>query len=465
LTLPGTSEWSLLPGKNLPGFYGLLAQGFLAGQLSLLVQPDPKLLALPDPYDPAQNWRYRLHDAALFHGKYYLYYGPAPALLVFAPFRLLTGYDFPESSAVALFCSTGLLFSFLLLRLLCRTYLPDTPFWLLVAFVPALAFGNIAPFLLRRPAHYEVAISCGYALVFASLYCFASTALQQPLRKGFLLLSSLLLGLAVGARFPMLAASLAPFALFVYWFFFKWRASPVRNRVALGLVMFEPLAACLFLLGLYNYVRFGSWTDFGLRHTLQGIIGPREYTFFDPTRIPTSFFYYVLAPPLFIRDFPFVRLAAHNYLAPPAGYVLERIAGVLPMVPLLSVLLPAPFWLRTLRRSNPALLFVAVTSLIIGSAPLALYCLSGGTMRYEVDYATFFLIPALLVWCAGLHALRDRPRLHVSATAAFVILLALTVALNGAISLTGYYDNLERASPRTYQAIRTLFSPIENVLR
>jgi DNA end-binding protein Ku len=38
---------------------------------------------------------------------------------------------------------------------------------------------------------------------------------------------------------------------------------------------------------------------------------------------------------------------------------------------------------------------------------------------------------------------------------------AATVSFNGAISLTGYYDNLERASPKTYQKIRSCFSPLE----
>src|ERR1700722_18001157 len=77
--------WVLTAGFiGWPGYtnyYAQLTDSFLHGQLSLRTLPPPKLLALPDPYDPVANGPYRLHDAILFDGKYYLYWGPAPALI------------------------------------------------------------------------------------------------------------------------------------------------------------------------------------------------------------------------------------------------------------------------------------------------------------------------------------------------------------------------------------------------
>jgi hypothetical protein len=219
------------------------------------------------------------------------------------------------------------------------------------------------------------------------------------------------------------------------------------------------LAGCLLLLGLYNYERFGSWTDFGLRHTLQGIVSARQYTFVSVERIPTSFFYYVLAPPRFRAAFPFVTLEPQAYLEPPPGYVLERVAGILPMVPLLTVLLAFPALLRRLWLHQRVLPIAIGATVAIGCAILGLYCLSAGTMRYEVDFATFLLLPALLLWFATLRTAGRHVR-RVLATV-FALLLAATVSFNGAISLTGYYDNLERASPKTYQKIRSCFSPLE----
>src|SRR5476651_2025574 len=56
------------PKKNL---YEQQVEGFHAGRLSLLAQPDPALLALPNPYDPAQNHGTRVLDVSLFEGRYY----------------------------------------------------------------------------------------------------------------------------------------------------------------------------------------------------------------------------------------------------------------------------------------------------------------------------------------------------------------------------------------------------------
>ena len=460
----GTSGFPFKPARNVWGYYDLQARAFKAGQLSLLIPPSQKLMALPDPYDPRQNEGLRLHDAALYKGRYYLYYGPTPALVLFAPFRMLTRLDLPEPVAIAIFCSIGLLFSFLLYRFLCRLYLPETPGWLVAACFPALAFGNVAPFLLRRPQHYEVAIAAGYGLVFASLYFFASGALGERISRFRLMLGSLLLGLAGGARFPQFAAIAAPLALSVY-LSFRLRGAPTRRWVLTALAVWVPVTACLFLLGLYNYLRFDSWTDFGLRYTLQGLVSAREYTFLDLERLPTSLRYYLVVPPRFVRVFPFVILQPEWYWRPPPGYVLEPVAGVLPMVPLVGVLGLAPAFAWLLWRSNRGLLASTGLLLAIGCTLLLFFSLSAGTMRYVVDFATFLLLPALLWWCAGLNALRRRRWAFRGAAAVFVLLLATTVGLNAAVSVTGYYNNLAASNPATYRALQQFFHPIEVLLQ
>src|ERR1035441_4087362 len=70
------TAWVCGPASNWHGqtseYYALLTDAFLAGQTSLLVPPPSELLALPNPYDPLRNGEFRLHDASLYHGKYYL---------------------------------------------------------------------------------------------------------------------------------------------------------------------------------------------------------------------------------------------------------------------------------------------------------------------------------------------------------------------------------------------------------
>ena len=69
--------------------YNLLARGLLSGHLYADTEAPPILAQLSDPYDPATNRvarvdpRYRLHDFSYYRGRLYLYFGIAPALLVF----------------------------------------------------------------------------------------------------------------------------------------------------------------------------------------------------------------------------------------------------------------------------------------------------------------------------------------------------------------------------------------------
>jgi hypothetical protein len=231
-----------------------------------------------------------------------------------------------------------------------------------------------------------------------------------------------------------------------------------------GLTLIGPIASCLFLLGLYNYLRFHSWTDFGLHNILQGLYNAKEYNFFNLDNIAYNFFYYVLVPPYFTKIFPFIRPEPHFYLLPPPNYMLERIIGILPASPLLSSFFLIPFLGKAFWRFNPIILFAATTFALIGLILLGFYCFfCAGTMRYEVDFASFFLISALLLWFCSLNMLKNKLHIRATISILFILLISLTVILNTAISLTGYYDNLERANPKTYQAIRRFFYPLEKI--
>lgn len=463
-----TSELPARPAKDMRGYYDLLANAFLSGHLYLSVQPRPELLQLADPYDSQQNGPYRLHDAALYNGRYYLYYGPAPALVLFAPFRLITGLDLPEPIAVAIFCSLGLLFSFLLLQLLCRTYFREVPFWLLLAGMVILAFGTTTPFLLRRALHYEVAISAGYTFALASIYLYVLGFLPCRSNRTVFVAASVLLGLAGGSRVPALLAGMIPLAIAVRLLRNK-RYGYLRDRAITVVAILGPVGVSIILLGLYNYVRFGSWTEFGMHYTLQGGLGPpvspRVYKWFVLSRLPPGLFYYLLAPPHFTADFPFVHAEPWLSMSPPAGFPIEPVAGIMFLAPTTLALAFAPFSYGSFRRLKVRLYLVASILGGIGLGLLILYASCGATMRYVVDFAPFLLIPALLVWYGWICKLRTHPWLRRGVVFTFVLTMISTVGLNAAVSLTGYYGNLKTGSPQLYQTIHDFFRPLESALR
>src|SRR5213079_593487 len=70
--------------------YPMLADAFLHGHTYLPVDPASELLALPNPYDTEAHAKLALVDASLYRDRYYLYFGPAPAL-AHAAWKLVTG--------------------------------------------------------------------------------------------------------------------------------------------------------------------------------------------------------------------------------------------------------------------------------------------------------------------------------------------------------------------------------------
>jgi hypothetical protein len=66
-----STESPIAFNQNRTDNYNLLSDGFLSGHLHLNVTPDPRLLALPNPYDPAGNGFAKAQDLSLYDGKFY----------------------------------------------------------------------------------------------------------------------------------------------------------------------------------------------------------------------------------------------------------------------------------------------------------------------------------------------------------------------------------------------------------
>ena len=453
-------------------YYNLLARGFLSGHLYLPVDPPPQLLALPDPFDPAQNAAYRLHDASLYKGKYYFYFGPTPVVLLFAPFYSVTGLYFPESLAIALFAFGGLLLACLLLWHLIQWFLPETPRWQLILAVLCLGFCNYAPVLLRRPDVYEAAISCGYCAFLGAAYCFATGILRPGLpcrwRMGW---GSFLLGLAAGSRIFLIIPGGLVLAL-ACWLLLRslnsgksslrWTAEGVA-----GLAL--PFGGVIFLLGLYNRLRFDSWVQFGLQYQLAAI-KTGNFQLFDLRRVPYDFYFYALHGPKLDHVFPFFHANGQGPFRFPSEYFggawVEPVVGFLSGAPVTYLLFLTPLLLPKLAEARRGAVQVVMLAMAVGL--VIVMFLSGAanpTMRYLVDYSTFLLLASVLVWFLGAEFLREkRSRLLIPFHICVVGAIGYGMVAIAAMSLTGYYDLLRGSQPATYARIREVFAPVERML-
>ena len=445
------------------GYYNLMADGFLAGRLSLLIEPPKEMLALADPYDPAQNGPFRLHDVSLYQGKYYLYFGPAPAILLFMPWRLLGIGVLSEPLAVALFAWGGLCFSVLLLRRILRAYLPTTPFWLQLTAIACLGLCNGTPCLLRRPVVYEVAISCGYFLMMAGLYLLVAGYEGRRWRR--FALASLMFGLGIAARPTIVLSTLVMFAawLFVLRTEYRWR---IRSAWREALCLALPFLTCVFFAGLYNYLRFQSWTEFGLHYQLAGS-DQRNMSFAHWDCLLPNLYFDLLCPAQITCEFPFFHVVFNMFDKRPGvvwpGYPAHCI-GALVNIPITLMLFLAPVVvLREWKRRNRfAWILCSLVGLGVGMV-LLFILIASASMRYLVEFMPLLLLPALLVWLyLGNQLQRVWTRAILNAVG--VLLIVYGSVVNIAVGMTGEYNLLQAGQPATYAALERTFLPVSNVL-
>lgn len=457
--------------------YNQLTTAFLHGHTYLPIPVPPGLLHLANPYNPVLNAPYNAtyHDLVLFHGHFYSQWGPTPVLTLFAPFRI-TGLRMSESFAVALYAWVGLVCSVLLLRALLRHLVPSSPRWVLLASTVGLALTNTLPFLLRRPIQYEVAIACGFAFEMAGLWLMVTAVLGAELRRWRMVAGSLCLGLAMGGR-PTLALGGVVAVAAALWELKRrngtYRISFNGETFALLSYALGPFILCGLLLGWYNHVRFGGFTNFGERYELAGI-NQMNAPFYKLAWIPPGLFTYLLLPARIALTFPhaFLQTAANDPFALPRGYAgaspqlgAEPTGGVFTTMPITLLLFGIPFmwWQRRSGERRPLVAAAGLAILGLGIVTLVSWALFGTTERYEVDFVSLLLIPAFLVWAMLLSRARPRTAARRIWAVVGVVLTLIGAAIGTAISFTGYYDYLRIEHPAIFDALEDVTAPLATV--
>jgi hypothetical protein len=361
----------------------------------------------------------------LYHGRYYLYFGAAPALVVFAPWRLLTGHDLPQHLGGVVLCFGGFLFSCgALLRVLDRAKIAPGSVLLVFLFL-ALGLCTPVPFLLNRASVYELAIAGGYFSLSGAIFFLA---------RGQMAASGLMFALAVASR-PHLAFAglIALVALAIV----EWRKRP---RAVLA--FFAAWAIGGASIALYNYERFGNPLEFGFRYQLAGA-GQNRVEIATRNLVPGAYFM-LLSRPEFSPVFPWMRMvfrfpfdSAEEHPLPPE-YFIEPSVGALWTTPLLL----AAFW----PRRN---LIVAIAAAAGTATLLFLISTHLQTHRYEGDFVPLLVLAALFNL-----ALARRRAVAVAACA----LIAYCAAANLAMGLAGPYEDFLKSEPATYVRLASRFS-------
>jgi hypothetical protein len=317
-------------GGGQTDFYHRLAEGFRHGHLYIDELPSPELLAQPDPYDDSCFFKNLwLWDAALYKGRYYVYWGPVPALLILL-FKVTTRYqgEITDQWPTLLFMLGRLYAGAALILGLARHVRLRMPVWLTSVAILVFGLASPTPFIVARPHVYEAGLAAGQCFLMCGLLAVFLGLVRPQRRISMFVVAGGCWTLGFGSRATMLIPiplMIAATVLIVWARMDRSFKALLKNTLAIGIL---PVVG-LFLHGLYNYLRFDSFTQSGIvfQVTLQ------KYSFHRVFVVP-NLVSYLFAPVKWSCQFPFVTSLKYRplfeWMQWPDGYfTFERVAGIL----------------------------------------------------------------------------------------------------------------------------------------
>jgi len=481
--LISVGRWSPWPGST--NYYHLLADGFRARQTHLLVAPPADLLTLSNPYDPsARKDLFYLWDVSLFDGKYYLYWGPSPALVVSLMESLLP-VQIGDHHLTWLFCLLSIAFLLMTSGVLWDRLFPQLPGWAFLPVAITVSFAHPFLWMMSRPAVYEAAIAAGQFFLLASLYLLLPALLDTHLSNWRLFLAGLSGGLAIASRVTLLPAIvlLLSFAL--------WRSILLSHKIGdirwrsmvKAAILLLPFVLVLLGMALYNFDRFGSVFELGHKFQLGRWDKSANYDLVaSVANIPLNLQNYFLNGVRTISVFPYIKPTWGDYSIPILrlealnNYHTEKVIGVLfgsPFI-ILGILPLLGFLFRVwhnldatpVERIQPVMPFtdsstrkvfiLLLVLLALALSPLLL--LSVNSMRHEMDFLPIMLLLSVIGYGQSLVNLRVRNPKGRMVIAAGILFAALTVSVGFMLAITGSEGRFETQNPELFLRITRFFT-------
>ncbi len=404
--------------------YNYLADAFLSGSVALDKQAPEFLESLDNPYDVSARSAYlasidalemggEYTDYAYYDGSLYCYFGALPALLLFAPFKALTGHDLPSWISIFFFGGCLLIgIKLLLYEVLTKLLQQKTRLGLFILMDLLFVGACGLLYLGYLPTTYSVPIVAGLAFAVWGLAfwlmakrgcgsCASKGAsggsLGTPpklssISKPLLVVGALCIALTLGCRQSYIVVALLAFPIF--WNeITRSREFFSRKGLANTACVIIPFVVVAVVAMWYNHVRFGSVFDFGATYNLTS--NDMTHRGFVLDRFPLGIYLYLFQPCSFVSSFPFMTVTStvSNY----QGYTsVEPMFGGFLFINVF-VLITVLAFLRKYKIAFPARFFA------IGSCALGLFLMlfdiqaSGITARYISDFAWLLLLAAIVV--------------------------------------------------------------------
>ncbi len=441
--------------------YQELAEVISQGHFYLDKTPSEELMNSDNPYDTiylqANGIDYHA-DYAYYDGKYYVYFGIVPELLLYLPCYLITGHHMPNYMAVFLFYCGFIPAVFALYREICRRWFPHTPFILyIIAGILTVCSGNYL-FIIARPDLYDVPIMAANMFTVAGLWLWikGKYAEYPNIRNISYSCGSMCMALVAGCRPQMLLFSFLAVPLF-------WDEVIKKRKLFNKKNLWDTVCICMPYLitaiGImyYNSARFGSPLDFGATYSLTS--NDMTKRGFNLHQALLGLWHFFARPPVVESDFPFlqgVQIASGSYM----GKLNSEYTygGLLVSNAFLWVLFSMVSKKEFLK--NKGIYAFTILNIVI-SVILCIVDVTGAGIlqRYMVDMIWGMWLAAVLLWFAWAEKARNNGILRtVLFCLTAVCLMQAAYGFGVVFGCGDLSTNIQIANPKLYYYLKELFT-------
>ena len=427
-----------------------LVDAILAGKCNISLEPSEELKNLENPYNPEerQGIEYSF-DTAYYNRKYYVYFGVVPAIILFVPYKIITGQYLPTNVGTFLFVILSIITSTILIIQIYKRWFKKIPFQLLLLFIITGFISGMYVWNTWRMWAYELALISGYFFVQLGMVCILmATKDNNKVNLKYLCLSCLSMALAVGCRPTLVLASIILLP-FLYTIIKEEKKNKNLTKTLLAIIL-PYIIVAIPLMG-YNYARFGSIFEFGAKYQL---------TLVDVTNlsdryqdIPKGLYQYLIQPPRLQAEFPYITIDySHD------GYTANYYnGGMVSGILFLNLSMIGCFFGYAYYKNikDPILKAMMMNLPIVGIIMCILTVWMGATVqRYVVDFFWMFLILAMICW----FLIYENTKKERNKTIIFIIiyiLVNISIIINFfGTFLNSEYNYLEWSFPEIYQWLK-----------
>jgi hypothetical protein len=305
------------------------------------------------------------------------------------PFNIATGYYLTDKMLL-LFLAAGIfLLSLSIVKIILNEINVKIAPFMSMLFVFLIGFSNGIFFLLIRPSSYEISIACAAFMFLIAVFLLARYFFIGKKPLILLIFIGLSLALSVGSRPFYIFTIPLFFAMLIYDGYVK----NVNRKEIMKRALFFAVPCALYgaIVAVYNYLRFDSIFEFGIKYQLNDW-NFNEWSFCVKDLI-IGLKHYLFRLPLFTDSFPFISLNYSFY----HRLVKELSMGIIFLFPMVFFLGLLPKLIKDMGIKKEVGVFLCLLSAVFAGNVIIL-SIFGMTHRYIFEIMYILAIVSVIVF-------------------------------------------------------------------